>query len=307
MMKKESFLEKNGITEKYRALERRNPNLWTELLEIGKKHDESIPFLEASLQGFINSIGYSDHIHSIRYRVKNTESLLVKIIEKKFENADQYSKYNGINADNYYKIITDLIGVRIIVRYRYEWQEIHRLVWEKYNKANINYLVDYEKDYKSKEGVFIAEKPIVYYRHGETKKNYEVFGRDIFEIKLSDIGYSSIHYIINVNGNYIELQVRTIYDEAWSECDHDFVYKLNAGPKKLVLQRCSRLLSDITGAADGLSSFMRDYFTEDVFNDRVSDEEETAQEQPENLPMDESVYKKTSMNIDKVSDVLELF
>lgn len=308
MRDKGEFLKKNGISEKFEELEKYNPDLWEELLKIDEVYSEKKDFLEGVLQGFLSSIGYSAHIHSIRYRIKSPDSLLVKIIEKKFENANKEGKYNKITADNYFKILTDLIGVRIIIRYRYEWQEIHKLIWNKYYKEGKSYLLDYEKDYVHGGGVFIAEKPIVYYRHGEEKKNYEIFGRDVFDIKLSDIGYSSIHYIVNYNGEYIELQVRTIYDEAWSECDHDFVYKLNACPKKLVLKRCSKMLSDVTGVADGLSTFIRDYFTDEVFNQNENRKNAAVESMTvKNLNDKPMQYKKVSIDINKVSDVFEIF
>jgi hypothetical protein len=80
------------------------------------------------------------------------------------------------------------------------------------------------------------------------------------------MGYSSNHYIINYYGTYIELQVRTLFDEAWSENDHDFVYKLHAGNKKLVLKRTSNLLSKVAEIADELSMFMHDYYDESIFS-----------------------------------------
>ena len=306
MEDKDKFLEKYGVTVKFKELEKRNPDLWNELCKIAQNYNEQKAYLEGTMQSFIKDIGYSKQIHSIRYRIKETDSLIVKIIEKKFENTNPQSKYNHITVDNYYQIITDLIGVRIIIRYRYEWQEIHKLIWKKFHKENKEYVTDYEKDYFGGKGIFIAEKPIVYYRNGENKKNYEVFGRDIFSIKLSDIGYSSIHYIVNVNGTYIELQVRTIYDEAWSECDHDFVYKLNASSKKLVLQRCSRMLSDITGVADTLSIFIRDYYCDQIDKEILD----------ENIPLcdnksvsDNKIVKPKTVGIgiNKVSDVFDMF
>ncbi len=47
-------------------------------------------------------------IHSYRYRTKKAGHLLEKIIRKKSEQPDQY-KY--INRKNYYKYMTDLIGI----------------------------------------------------------------------------------------------------------------------------------------------------------------------------------------------------
>lgn len=307
MKDKDEFLKDKGITVKFNKLEEQNPNLWDELCKIAKNFDQQKSYMEGTMQSFIKDIGQSNHIHSIRYRIKDTDSLIVKIIEKKFDNATSDSKYNNITVDNYYQIITDLIGVRIIIRYRHEWQYIHKLIWDKYHKDDRKYINDYENDYFSGRDIFIAEKPIVYYRHGENKKNYEVFGRDTFSIKLSDIGYSSIHYIINANGTYIELQVRTIYDEAWSECDHDFVYKLNASQKKLVLQRCSKMLSDVTGVADTLSTFIKDYY-----NDQIDSESSNEESTSINNPTIQQKTKPTpqrvvGIGINKVSDVFDMF
>ncbi len=219
-----------------------------------------------------------------------------------------------MTVDNYYKIITDLIGVRIIVRYRNEWKEIHKLIWDKFYKNNRDYVEDYEKDYFPGKDIFIAEKPIVYYRNGEKKENYEIFGKDIFKINLSDIGYSSIHYIINVNGSYIELQVRTIFDEAWSECDHDFVYKLNASPKKLILRRCSKMLSDITAVADNMSVFIKDYYLDQISEEKFQEQKEIVEdivtEDIIGIGFKEKSFGKNerlSMDINKVSDVFEIF
>lgn len=306
MMDKKEFLENNHIAAKYNELERKNPQLWQQLYEIGKAYEKQENYLEGILQAFIKDMGCSDHIHSLRYRIKKPESLMVKIIDKKFSNVDGESKYNDINADNYHKILTDLIGVRIIIRYRYEWQAIHKMIWDKYYNEEKEYVIDYEKDYSVESYGFIAERPLVYYRDITEKKNYEAFGRNLFDIKYSGIGYSSIHYIINYHGQYIELQVRTIYDEAWSECDHDFVYKLNASPKKMVLKRCSKMLSEVTGVADGLSTFIRDYYTDEVFAKAGPEEEyqRPAEEKPEAL---DSVNKKHPIEINKVSDVFLLF
>lgn len=309
MNNKEDFLSMHGLTQKFKELETRNPNLWDELCKIEEHYKVQEVYLKGTMQSFIDSVGCSDCIHSVRYRIKDVESLIVKIIEKKFENTNPESKYEHITSENYFKIITDLVGVRIIIRYRYQWQEIHKMIWKSYHKDTRHYIVNYVNDYFPGKDIFIAEKPIVYYRRGDNKREYEIFGRDVFDIKQSDIGYSSIHYIINVNGTYIELQVRTIYDEAWSECDHDFVYKLNASNKKLVLQRCSKMLSDITGVADTLSTFIKDYYSNQIEENVISITEEiidkTINEDKQEII--ENNFKRVGININKVSDVFDMF
>lgn len=323
MKDKNTFLKEHGMELKFKELEKSEKNLWNELCKIEKHYINQKSFHKDTMRSFIASIEDTDtspeteeyikHIHSIRYRLKDVESLIVKIIEKKYENKGDNSKYTNINRDNYYKIITDLIGVRIIFRNRNEWQPIHKLIWDKFYNEEREYIKDYEKDYFGGKDIFIAEKPIVYYRDNNKKKDYEIFGKNIFDIQRSDIGYSSIHYVINVNGTYIELQVRTIYDEAWSECDHDFVYKLNASPKKLILKRCSKMLSDVTGIADTMSTFIEDYS-----NDKIEDEnikkslgtEIISESKSDKFDIDWEQYSstnRTKLNIEKVSDVFKKY
>lgn len=324
MINKKEFLQKYSIKSKFIELEKRDDDFWNELCRIEKHYNNQHSSLTGTMKEFISSIENTDinsetkeyikHIHSIRYRIKDTESLLVKIIEKKYENINCDNKYNNINHNNYYKIVTDLIGIRIIVRYKNEWQIIHKLIWDKFYNTERNYIVDYEKDYFSEKDIFIAEQPIVYYRYGEKKQNYEVFGKNIFDIKLSDIGYSSIHYIINVNGTYIELQVRTIYDEAWSECDHDFVYKTQTSPKKLLLKRCSKILSDVTIVADAMSMLIKDLYTEEINDENIpntTDLKKTSDFADNNISIHLNQYnlskKRSYCDIKKVSDIFEKY
>lgn len=66
-------------------------------------------------------------IYSARYRVKTVESLLTKYVKKKAllpkEPGNDYNieKYRPMNGKNYHKIITDLIGIRILIRYQKQW------------------------------------------------------------------------------------------------------------------------------------------------------------------------------------------
>lgn len=74
-------------------------------------------------------------IHSARYRTKSIESLIIKYIKKKALLPDKpgndynIEKYRPMNMDNYYKIITDLIGIRILIRYQQQWEVIHNWIW----------------------------------------------------------------------------------------------------------------------------------------------------------------------------------
>lgn len=196
-------------------------------------------------------------IHSVRFRIKEINSLLAKIIKKKAflskEIQDDYEieKYRDLDDKNYYKIITDISGIRILIRYREQWQQVHQWIWKKYYKGDEYYLKDFVRDYKSNVGKsFIVERPKVYYRYDKDRIFYEQIGKDIFDFKKSDEGYNSIHYLVNVDGKYIEIQMRTILDEAWSECTHDIVYKNTNKTQIAELEYLSQCLSQQTIAAE---------------------------------------------------------
>jgi ppGpp synthetase/RelA/SpoT-type nucleotidyltranferase len=268
MDSKDIFLQKNGITDKFLALEKKNPSLWEDMISIYDDYQLKIKndVLKNVINSFIGEFGTPSAMHSIRYRIKTPESLFVKIIDKKcseFIDAD----YSNISKDSYGKVIMDLLGARILIRHRYQWEDIHDLIWQLYFKGTEKYVKNRTNDYIGDASEpFLAERPKVFYRYEESTKCYELKGRDTFDFEKNNPGYSSIHYIINYYGTYIELQVRTLFDEAWSENDHDFVYKLQAGNKKLVLIRTSNLLSKVSEIADELSMFMHDYYDESIFS-----------------------------------------
>lgn len=268
MDNKEIFLQKNKITEKFRELEKLNPDLWDTMREIYEDYETKLNngSLRKTITGFIEDIGTPSAMHSMRYRIKSPESLIVKIIHKKYSDFTDMD-YANITKDTYGKVIMDLLGARILIRHRYLWEDIHDLIWNLYFKGTEKYVKSRIRDYiGDAREPFLAERPKVFYRYEENTKFYELKGRDTFDFEKNNPGYSSNHYIINYYGTYIELQVRTLFDEAWSENDHDFVYKLYAGNKKLVLKRTSKLLSKVAEVADELSMFMHDYYDESIFS-----------------------------------------
>lgn len=161
-------------------------------------------------------------IHSARYRIKSIQSLLGKYIKKKAILAEKpgndynIEKYRPMDRSNYYKIITDLIGIRILIRYQKQWEVVHEWIWKNFFKSGKSYIKNWLDDYPSGDTEdFIVEKPKLYLRTENELSMYQKFGKDVFEHHVSKEGYSSIHYLLWYDGKYVELQVRTIYDEAW--------------------------------------------------------------------------------------------
>lgn len=73
---------------------------------------------------------YIEGLHGVHLqtsRIKNLDSLLGKVITKRHENyANKKNGYSRINAGNYKSIITDLIGMRLIINYWGKWSDIHQ-------------------------------------------------------------------------------------------------------------------------------------------------------------------------------------
>jgi len=60
-------------------------------------------------------------VHSVKYRIKEPEGLIAKIIKKKLEEPNR-----EITSQNYFHQITDLIGVRALHLFKDHWPFIHR-------------------------------------------------------------------------------------------------------------------------------------------------------------------------------------
>lgn len=271
---KEAFFKRHSnlhLKEKVELIEKRDPVFWANLIEIKSHYKRSVSMYKSTLSTMINEISQADMnhptIHSIRYRVKDADSLLIKIIDKSAkvpaepQGNPEIEKYRSLTKENYYKIITDLVGVRILIRYRYQWQAVHDLIWNLYHVDNHEYVRNWEADYCRDPGLrFIAEQPKAYIKLESDRGVYEAIGKNIFHILPSDNHYASLHYLVNLGGTYVELQVRTIFDEAWCECSHDFVYKapVNSQTAKNTLERLSTILAQHTTASEEIVSLMCD-------------------------------------------------
>ncbi len=260
------FLSKNRITDAYKKAELIDNKIWNELQKIDINYNEYSKNCNAIAQRVLFEILDSSElkdIHSARYRVKDKNSLLVKIVKKKskvsLDESYDYDieKYRNLNSSNYYKIMTDLIGIRILIRYREQWVMVHDWIMNKYYKGDEHFIKNHLNDYTSHPNEsFIAEKPKLYYRNRNDLYFYEQVGRDVFEPIESKEGYNSIHYIINIDGKYIELQVRTIFDEAWCESTHDVVYKNKNKKLEKELNYLSICLAQQTISAEYIANLM---------------------------------------------------
>nr|WP_031942572.1 GTP pyrophosphokinase [Paracoccus marcusii]AGL12897.1 GTP pyrophosphokinase [Paracoccus marcusii] len=184
-----------------------------------------------SLSGFIQKI---NGVHSVRWRIKSPEHLIAKICRKKEKGVE---KYNDIDVSNYRDKITDIIGVRALHLIKSEFIDIHASIMETWD---------------------IGELPVAYVRKGDQQDLRDLYEKLGLSVEDHEDGYRSIHYIILTSFTKkpikCELQVRTIFEEGWSEIDHKLRYpEFISDP--LVVEFIN-IFNRLSGAADEMGTFV---------------------------------------------------
>ena len=183
--------------------------------------------------------------------------------------------------------------MRVILNYRGNWEDIHTEILSKFT---------YDKElFESEEMLLprpnggenaIAQIPKVYYAQGDDTKEFSKHG---LSMELHRMGYRSIHYIVSYQGVYVELQIRTIYDEAWSDCDHNYVYKQDHNHSHTALLEMSRMLCRLTNISNDMGETMREIFEKQSYTDIGNNGWEA----------DEDQIKKVDITLEKLYDVIK--
>lgn len=187
--------------------------------------------------------------HSYSGRVKAPYHLIEKIIRKRNTND---AKYRDMTVSDYYKYITDLIGCRILLVYKEDWEPVHNYLTKLFPCGHYidedHYASSYDKP--SVQPPFMAEPPVVHMRLGDP----EIYPQSKITVKR-DRYYRSLHYIIRHDVYYIEIQVRTLFEEAWGEVDHDVLYPYYKDDPVLV--KFSKLINRAAGMSDEMSTYFK--------------------------------------------------
>ena len=226
---------------------------WEELASIERQYRA----IEGELRGigktFIDEYLYDIDkagIHSYRYRTKAPDHLLEKIIRKRREAPETFAE---LDHTNFYKYVTDLIGIRVFFLYREDWIHFHRYLTSRFENDPVNYIKDRLRDFdEDTTHYYLAERPKVYKRGGDSK----IYDENEIDI-ITGTGeiYRSLHYVVKYKGYYVEIQCHTLFEEGWSEIDHDIVYPYYQDDE--MLKDYSSLLNRLSGLADEMSSYFR--------------------------------------------------
>ena len=205
---------------------------WVDLEAIHANYTSLLPELEGIATMISNQLMKVDKVHSVRYRTKDAEHLIAKIIRKRIDKADRV-----IDIDNYLIQVTDLIGLRAIHLFKEDWLSIHRAIIGKW---------DLKEDVKA------------YVREGDNSVIQNAFAEEGLTVENHKYGYRSIHYTAKTKPAkteyFAEVQVRTIFEEGWSEIDHDVRYPYEQD--NLLYENFSSILNRLAGSADEMGSFI---------------------------------------------------
>ena len=224
-----AFFEKYAIDEKeFKKLGIR----WDELEKIYLEYSERLPMYEDTARFLADLLHKEKTIHSIKYRVKDKEHLIEKIIRKSFEDPAFLATYK-----DYEKNVKDLIGLRTLHLFKEDWVNIHHFLaenWEFYTTPRANY------------------------KKGDPEALLGMYAAMGCELNEHGNGYRSIHYHLVIRlgrqDMVAEVQVRTLFEEAWSEIDHYFRY--GAKRDSELAEPYLGVLNNITSNADALASYI---------------------------------------------------
>ena len=164
---------------------------WDELLLIEAEYRGIERSLREIGKSFIDEYLYDIEtagIHSYRYRTKGVSQLLEKVIRKRKENPE---KFSPLNHTNYYKFVTDLIGIRVFFLYREDWRHFHQYLTSQFENDPSLYVQDRLADFdEDPDHYYLAERPRAYKRAGDSK----IYNRKELDIITTGI-YRSIQPI----------------------------------------------------------------------------------------------------------------
>jgi len=169
-------------------------------------------------------------VHSVKSRLKDVTHLEEKL-KRKWLELDP-------TPENLFEKITDFAGVRVLHLHTAQFGDIHRAIMKHIS-----------------DGFWVLkEDPVAYSWDPEATAYFEGLGLNSV---LRETYYTSIHYVVKPHSRTdltCEIQVRTLFEEAWGEIDHALNYpsKTENLACKEQLRVLAKLASTGTRLADSI-------------------------------------------------------
>lgn len=206
---------------------------WEDLEWIFTLHERNSDTLRATAQFLADSLRRIPEVHSLKFRVKDPYHLIAKVIRKRLEDPTR-----EISPDNYATALTDLVGLRALHLYKTDWLPIHTYVTRCWTQH---------------------EQPTAYHRKGDPLEVVRAFEQAGCQSREHPAAYRSVHYLLECRPTndlvIAELQVRTVFEEGWSEIDHLVRYPHSTSDE--LLNQYLTLFNRAAGIADEMGSFLQ--------------------------------------------------
>ncbi|MVA73345.1 (p)ppGpp synthetase [Agrobacterium vitis] len=203
--------------------------------ELLKQYDKMRHDLKTFMNGIVEYIGEhpdlikpgAEIVHSFKSRLKDREHLREKITRK-------IKSGKEITADNLFKEVTDLAGVRIMHLFQEHFTHIDAVVRKRVADGDW----------------VLGERARAYTWDPESAEYFVQFDLEVIQKPTS---YTSVHYLIRPRADSpicCEVQVRTLFEEIWGEVDHQINYPRPT--EDLACKEQIKVLSKIVGAGSRL-------------------------------------------------------
>lgn len=169
------MLNRRVFFKKYRISEsdfRKSGLLWNDLVKIYRDYLTRKNHLEPVASLIAGWLRHIPEAHTVRSRVKDPEHLIDKIVRYSINNLKPYAM-----PENYHDTVKDIIGVRVLHRFKEEWGVIH-------DKICCMGELD--------------GTPKAFFREGDPTWLIDACRDKGCEIKAKGVGYRSIHYPITL-------------------------------------------------------------------------------------------------------------
>lgn len=175
-------------------------------------------------------------VHSVRTRMKNKDHLRDKILRKIKE------KKEVIDETNVFVKVTDLGGIRVLHLHQDQFAAIHGAIIRRIDSNKLH----------------LVEPAVAYTWDPES---VSFFKKHEINVIRKESSYTSVHYTVRpFRDSFIccEIQVRTLFEEAWGEIEHAINYP-NPTSDRPCLEQIA-VLAKLVGAGTRLAdSIFRTY------------------------------------------------